>query len=125
MRERREFQRGRTYLGGRLAFKNQYCAIDCLVRNMSRNGAKVVVQGTVLLPREFELTLPQKGESRRARIVWREQGEAGIAFLQPDAEGVVSIETARRIQRLETDRAALQARIAELTGTAGDAAPRG
>jgi hypothetical protein len=115
MQERREFQRGRTYLGGRLAFNNQYCAIDCLVRNMSRNGAKLVFEGTVLLPGEFELTLPQKGESRRARIVWRSEGEAGIAFLQPGSGGVVSIGMARRIKRLETDRAALQARVAELT----------
>jgi hypothetical protein len=116
MQERREFQRGRTYLGGRLAFNNQYCTIDCLVRNMSRNGAKLVFEGTVLLPGEFELTLPQKGESRRARIVWRSEGEAGIAFLQPGGEGVVPIGMARRIRRLEADRAALQTRVAELTG---------
>ena len=116
MQERREFQRGRTYLGGRLAFNNQYCTIDCLVRNMSRNGAKLVFEGTVLLPGEFELTLPQKGESRRARIVWRSEGEAGITFLQPGGEGVVPIGMARRIRRLEADRAALQTRVAELTG---------
>jgi hypothetical protein len=41
MRERREFQRRRTFLGGRLAFNNQYGAIDCLVRNMSQNGASI------------------------------------------------------------------------------------
>lgn len=117
MQERRQYRRGRTYLGGRIAFNNQYCAIECLVRNMSRNGAKRVFEGTALLPGEFELTLPQNGEIRRARVVWRQQGEAGIAFLQPDAEGVVSIGMARRIRRLEADRAALQARVAELTGS--------
>ena len=69
MRERRQYRRGRTYLGGRLAFNNQYCMIDCLVWNMSRNGAKLVFQGTVLLPGEFELMRRKKGESRRARIV--------------------------------------------------------
>jgi hypothetical protein len=116
MRERREFKRGRTYLGGRLAFNNQYCSIDCLVRNMSRNGAKLVFEGSVLLPGEFDLTLPQKGESRRARVVWRRQDEAGITFLQPGGEGVVPIGMARRIKRLEADRTALKARVAELTG---------
>jgi hypothetical protein len=115
MRERREYQRGRTYLGGRLAFNNQYCSVDCLVRNMSRNGAKLIFEGTVLLPGEFELTLPQKGESRRARVVWRHQDEAGITFVPAAEESVASIAMARRIKRLETDRAALQARIAELT----------
>ena len=116
MRERRGFQRGRTYLGGRLAFNNQYCTIDCLVRNMSQNGAKLVFEGAVLLPGEFEFTLPQKGESRRARVIWRQQDEAGISFLQPAVEGVVPLGMARRIRRLETDRAALEARVAELTG---------
>ena len=117
MRERREYQRGRTYLGGRLAFNNQYCTIDCLVRNMSQNGAKLVFEGAVLLPGEFELTLPQKGESRRARVIWRQQDEAGITFLQAGGgESVVPLGMARRIRRLETDRAVLQARVAELTG---------
>jgi PilZ domain len=116
MRERREFKRGRTYLGGRLAFNNQYCSIDCLVRNMSRNGAKLVFEGTVLLPGEFDLTLPQKGESRRARVVWRQQDEAGITFLHSGGQDVVPIGMARRIRKLEADRAALTARIAELTG---------
>jgi hypothetical protein len=50
MQERRQYRRGRTYLGGRLAFDAQYCAIECLVRNMSRNGAKLVFEGTALLP---------------------------------------------------------------------------
>jgi hypothetical protein len=115
MRERREHQRGRTYLGGRLAFNNQYCSVDCLVRNLSRNGAKLVFEGTVLLPGEFELMLPQKGESRRARVVWRQQDEAGISFLQPAGEGVVPLGMARRIKKLEAERAALETRVAELT----------
>src|SRR5437660_1006082 len=106
MREGREYQRGRTYLSGRLAFNNQYCTIGCLVRNMSQNGAKLVFEGAVLLPGEFEFALPQKGESRRARVVWRQQVEAGISFLQPAVEGVVPLGMARRIRRLETDRAA-------------------
>jgi hypothetical protein len=116
MQERREFKRGRTYLGGRLAFNKQYCTIDCLVRNMSQNGAKLVFESTALLPGEFDLLLPQKGETRRARVIWRRQDEAGVSFPQAAArQGVVSIETARRIKKLETDRAALQARVAELT----------
>jgi hypothetical protein len=117
MRERREFTRGRTYLGGRLVFNNQYCSIDCLVRNMSRNGAKLVFEGTALLPGEFDLMLPQKGEGRRARVVWRQQDEAGVTFLQSGGgQDVVPIGMARRIRKLEADRAALTARVAELNG---------
>lgn len=59
--------------------------------------------------------LPQKGERCRARVAWRQQDEAGVTFLQAGGESVVSIEMARLIKRLETDRVALRARVAELT----------
>jgi hypothetical protein len=42
--------------------------------------------------------------------------QAGIAFLQAGGDGVVSIGIARRMKRFEMDPAALQARVAELTG---------
>jgi hypothetical protein len=59
---------------------------------------------------------PQKGREppRAHRLTAARQ--AGIAFLQAGGDGVVSIGTARRIKRLEMDHAALQARVAELTG---------
>jgi hypothetical protein len=116
MQERREFQRRRTLLGGRIAFNNRYSTLDCLVRNMSQNGAMVVFEDSVVVPNEFDLIIPQKGESRRARIVWRWENETGIAFPQAaGAQGVISIETARRIKALEAERAALQARVVALS----------
>jgi hypothetical protein len=41
---------------------------------------------------------------------------AGITLLQANGEGAVPLGMARRIRRLEADRAALQARVAELIG---------
>jgi hypothetical protein len=64
MQERREYQRQRTLLGGRIAFNNRYSALDCLVRNMSQNGAMLVFEDSVMVPNEFDLMIPQKGESR-------------------------------------------------------------
>ncbi len=115
MQELREFPRRRTFLGGRIAFSNQYCSVECLVRDMSQSGARLVFEGMVLLPGEFNLLLPQRGESRRARIVWRQQDEAGVTFVAAGGEAVVSIELARRIKKLEAERAALQARVAQLS----------
>jgi hypothetical protein len=117
MLERRDFQRRRTLLGGRIAFNHCYSTLDCVVRNMSQNGAMLVFEDSITVPNEFDLMIPQKGESRRARIVWRQENETGVAFPQPTgADGVVSIETARRIKNLEAERAALKARVAELSG---------
>jgi len=38
--ERRKTLRGRTCLGGRIAFNRQYSTMDCVVRNLSPNGAQ-------------------------------------------------------------------------------------
>jgi len=86
-----------------------------LVRNLSAGGAKIVFSGSATIPSEFGFTIHQKGDSRRTRIVWRRQMEAGIMFLPSDVGSVVSIETARQIRRLEADREALARRVAQLS----------
>ncbi|MDR3462042.1 MAG: PilZ domain-containing protein [Beijerinckiaceae bacterium] len=115
MQERRKTHRGRTYLGSTIAFNNRCSTIDCMVRNMSQNGAKLVFAHPVTCPDEFDLMIPQKGDSRRVRIVWRQEMEAGVVFLASNVGTVVSIETARRMRALEAERASLARRVATLS----------
>lgn len=89
--------------------------MDCIVRNMSQNGARVAIESTVAVPREFDLMVQQKGESRRARMIWRNEKEIGVVFCDDDAGKIISIETARRIKKLEADRDTLARRVAQLT----------
>jgi hypothetical protein len=70
---------------------------------------------TATVPSEFDVTIHRKGESRRARIVWRDETQAGILFLHADDEKFVSIETAQRISRLEAERRDLARRVAQLS----------
>jgi hypothetical protein len=114
MQERRAIHRNRTYLQGEIAFNGRCSTLTCLVRNMSQNGAKIVFAATALIPNEFDVVIPNKAESRRARIVWREQLQAGIAFLEIEKAAVVSIESARKIKKLEAECDALAARVAQL-----------
>ena len=115
MQERRLIQRSRTYLGGQIVFYRRRCTIDCVVRNMSQNGAKIVFSSTAGVPGEFDVAIRHKGESRRARIVWRNETEAGIEFAGLESNAVVSIESARRIRKLEADKEALSRRVARLS----------
>lgn len=115
MQERRSFPRGRTYLGGQVAFNGRWSVMDCIVRNMSHYGARVAIESTVPIPREFDLIVPHKGESRRARVVWRNEREIGLAFCDSDASNIVSIETARRLKTIEAERDGLARRVAQLT----------
>jgi hypothetical protein len=115
MRERRRDQRLRTYLGGRITFNNRFSTMDCLVRNMSRKGARLVFAGPVVLPFEFDIQIHNKGESRTGRVVWCSETHVGISLVEPECATVVSIETARRIRKLEAERDALARRVAELS----------
>jgi hypothetical protein len=69
----------------------------------------------MLLPTEFELTILQRGHSRRAGVVWRQEHDWGVEFLAHAAGAITSIETARQIRRLQAEREALARRIAELS----------
>jgi DNA modification methylase len=115
MQERRRIPRTRTYLGGLVAFNERCSTMECLVRNMSPDGAKLVFGGTVEIPAEFDIMIRKRGESRRARIVWRQETEAGVTFPAPEGRKVVSIESARRIRELEAEREALRKRVAQLS----------
>ena len=117
MQERRGEHRGRTYLGCRIAFNDHYARVGCLVRNLSQNGAKLIFDWPVMVPSEFDLMIHQKG-SRRARLVWRREMEAGVAFLELNASAVVSMDAVRQLKRLEVERDARARRIAESDGQA-------
>ena len=114
MEDRRKNFRGRTYLRGQIAFNNSCSTADCLVRNLSAEGAKIVFSAPMTVPNEFELTIPQKGDSRGARVVWRDEGAAGVVFLAADSGFVASVEAGRKIRRLEVERDALARRVAQL-----------
>jgi hypothetical protein len=115
MTERRNHPRDRTYLGGRIAFNNQCCSVDCLVRNISDAGAKLVFSFPVPIPSVFDLIIEQKGSNRYTRIVWRSRMEVGVLFQSTDATSAVPIETIRRIRTLQAERDGLARRIAQLS----------
>jgi hypothetical protein len=113
--ERRKSHRDRTYLSGRIAFNNRCSTLDCLVRNLSQDGARLVFSDAVAVPAEFDIMIRRKGESRRARFAWRTETQAGILFLRSLTRNVAPIESARRITHLEAERDALQRRVAQLS----------
>jgi hypothetical protein len=115
MEERRNSQRGRTFLGAQIVFNNRCSSVDCLVRNLSGDGAKLAFADGAAIPAEFEITIQRTAETRRARSVWRNETEAGILFLGSAAGKFVSLEAARRIKKLEVERDALTRRVVQLS----------
>ena len=114
MEERRETQRLRTYLAGQINFHERCSRLECLVRNMSLNGARLIFPRPAAIPDTFNVVIPQRDEIRRARIIWRNEKEAGVAFVDTETATVISLEATRRIQSLEAEHNALAKRVARL-----------
>ena len=73
--------RVRTMLGAQLIYASGRMTAAAPIRNLSETGAKISLDMAVPLPQEFELSIPQKGQRLRARLVWRNGMEIGVAFL--------------------------------------------
>ncbi|MCG6121174.1 MAG: PilZ domain-containing protein [Microvirga sp.] len=122
----RRTDRARTFIAARILFNKGSMQVECTVRNLSDGGAKLEVSEAVTLPDEFDLLIPQRAVTRRARLCWRSASFCGVAFLdavephqhQHSQQGpTVGEQNLRgRIQDLEQTIASLQRRIRELTG---------
>jgi hypothetical protein len=113
--ERRASPRNRTYFEATIAYNRRYSTMNCFVRNMSKQGARIVFSDLAAIPVEFDISIDGKGESRRARVIWRNESEAGILFSDSLSEKILSLEAARRIKILETERNELSRRVAQLS----------
>ena len=116
MAERRRAVRQKSFLRGCVYFNNRRSAFDCLIRDLSDKGARVVFSDTLSVPDVVELYIPQKEQTVRARVEWRQGGEVGLAF--PDAiraaDGTTDAELGARVARLETEIASLRRALKRL-----------
>ena len=69
--EQRAAPRMRTLIAAKIGFNNGQSALDCLIRNLSDTGAKLIVSAAVTLPECFDLIVAPKSLTRRVRIAWR------------------------------------------------------
>src|SRR4051795_11394150 len=117
--DQRVAPRMRTLIAAKISFNNGQSTLDCLIRNLSDTGAKLIVSAAVTLLECFDLLIPQKSVTRRARIVWRRGEAMGVRFDEdaPRSESsdpdVSSLK--RRMRELEAEVARLQSRIRQLT----------
>ncbi|GJD33600.1 PilZ domain-containing protein [Methylobacterium aerolatum] len=125
--EMRRQPRLRVFLKGRIVFNNGQSSIDCLVRDMSAEGARLMLSETAALPEKFDLYIPQKEKTHRATLRWRREDGVGVTFDQAEApvrefsgDATMAV-LLRRVGELEAENAALRRHIAELHGTGASA----
>ena len=80
MPEHRKAQRRRVLKTAKIIFNGKSSVIDCTVRNLSADGALLIVPSTMGIPADFELVLD--GESRPifCRKVWQRERQLGVLF---------------------------------------------
>jgi CheY-like chemotaxis protein len=78
--------RMRSMMGARIVFDRQFAAMDCVVRDISATGARLVLAADDVIPDEFELQIPQRGRCTRARLVWRKATTCGVKFVDSRGE---------------------------------------
>jgi hypothetical protein len=117
MGERRGMRRQKSFLRGFVYFDKRRGVMSCLVRDLSNEGARIIFSHTVTIPDVVNLHIPQREETRRARVQWRRADEIGLAFAAADPVTTTSQQESELIQRvaqLETEIAALKQTIKRL-----------
>ena len=114
MMDRRESPRDKVMYGG-VAEIDRGTTRDCVVRDISENGASLEFKNALRLPKEeISLTIARKGRSFLAKIIWWRDNFVGVAF-SSEAPAPVS-DLAERLRKSEQKKRQLQRRIKELIG---------
>jgi hypothetical protein len=125
--DRRRATRQKSFLRGCLYYNNRRSSLDCLIRDISASGARLIFSDTVTIPDVVDLYIPQKEQTLRSQVHWRHGDEIGVAFVHgAQASGVPQPanvgELAERIHKLEAEIAALRKMLKRLrTEMKGDA----
>jgi PilZ domain len=117
MLDRRQNTRDKVIYGGVAEVDGRGTTRDCVVRNISENGAAVEFSNVIRLPKkQMSLTIAQKGRSFLAKVVWWRDNFVGVAFSSETSSGLPVSDLEERLRKSEVKKRALQRRIKELLG---------
>jgi hypothetical protein len=115
MPDRRQSARDKVIYGGVAEIGEHGAVRDCVVRNISENGASIEFSNVINLPKQqMSLTVAKKGRSFLARIIWWRDNFVGVAFSGEREMPVSDLEA--RLRKSEKKKRQLQRRINELLG---------
>ena len=114
MRERRESARDKVMYGGVAEISDLGTTRECIVRNISDNGANIEFNNNFQLPREqLSLRIARKGRSFLAKVIWWRENFVGVAFRGQSPSAPVS-DLEERLRKSEIKKRQLQQQIDQL-----------
>ena len=126
MSERRSSRRPKSFLRGFVYVSREQGALSCLIRDLSDKGARIIFSDTVTLPHMFDLYIPQRDQTLRAKVRWRHGDEVGLAFANAEKshagdEKLSEGDVVQRVAMLEAEIDALRGVLKKLKrGKAAD-----
>ncbi|HEY1612314.1 MAG TPA: PilZ domain-containing protein [Rhizomicrobium sp.] len=78
--ELRAVHRRRTFIAGRVAFRDGSQTFACTIRDVSDGGARLEFPGTILLPSRFFLVTSKHNHAFEAEVAWRHPTLLGVRF---------------------------------------------
>lgn len=82
--ERRRHTRARALKSARILLNRHQSAIDCIVRNLSPNGACLTLSSTLGIPDRFDVLFDADKSIRACRLVWYNERELGVEFVDDE-----------------------------------------
>ena len=83
MEERRKFLRQKSFVRGCIYFNNGDSQAECIVRDITSHGARLILPDGLLIPDMIDLYMPQTEKYARAQVLWRRDNELGLVFATP------------------------------------------
>jgi len=80
----RKAHRRRTLIGAKILLNGGSSVLDCVVKDLSDGGARLVMDGAIAVPpADFDLHLSDGRVFHSCRIAWRQVSSLGVSFSQP------------------------------------------
>ena len=81
--DRRQSERRRVEIAAKIISQLLWCSEDCIIRDISKTGAKLEIPARLKLPASFNLVIPSKHSMRPVRCIWRRRQYLGVEFTGP------------------------------------------
>jgi PilZ domain len=78
--EERNYKRSPAYLGAKIYFDGTPSTFDCVVRNMSDNGARLNIEAVWGIPDNFQLYISKYNHYYDCQTRWKNHNKLGIHF---------------------------------------------
>jgi hypothetical protein len=115
MLDRRRSARDEVIYGGVAEIDDDGATRDCVVRDISDQGARIEFSTAVKLHKEqMSVAIARKGRSFLARVVWWRDNFVGVAFSSESELPISDLD--ERLRQSEQKKRQLQRRIKELIG---------